>query len=397
MQRFIKAAFIPTMFFMLVACGSKKTELEKKKEQLETLIGQQSSLTSEIKKLEADLAKLDTTKKVEQAKLVATDTVKSGNFSHFIELQGKIDAENISYITPRGGGGQVVALYVKEGDFVRKGQLLMRLDDAIIKQNVAAAKQGMASTKNQLELAKNLYQRQKNLWDQHIGTEVQVLTAKTNVEVLENTIKTQQENLKTAEEQLSTATVVSNVSGIADMVSIHVGEMFTGSPLAGAIKIVNTASLKVVTDIPENYLSRVSKGTPVMISVPDLNKSYYSSISLISQSINPTSKGFAAEAKVPYDIALKPNLTAMIKIQDYNVPNAVTVPVNTLQTDEQGKFVLIAVREGGKLIARKRQVIVGELYGDKLEIKSGILAGDLIISEGYQNLYDSQVITNGKQ
>ena len=134
-----------------------------------------------------------------------------------------------------------------------------------------------------------------------------------------------------------------------------------------------------------------------MISVPDLNKSYYSSISLISQSINPTSKGFAAEAKVPYDIALKPNLTAMIKIQDYNVPNAVTVPVNTLQTDEQGKFVLIAVREGGKLIARKRQVIVGELYGDKLEIKSGILAGDLIISEGYQNLYDSQVITNGKQ
>ncbi len=323
---------------------------------------------------------------------MALDTLSSAGFTHYIELQGKVDASNISYVAPRGGGGQVAAVYVKEGEYVKKGQLLLKLDDAIIRQNVAAARQSVAAIKNQLELAKNCYERTKNLWDQHIGTEVQLLQAKTNVEVLENQLKTQQANIKVAEEQLATTNVVSNVSGVADEVNIHVGEFFTGAPTAG-IKIVNTSNLKVITDVPENYLGKVSKGTPVIISVPDLNKTYNSTISLISQSISSTSRGFIAEAKIPNDKALKPNLTALVKIQDYSVPNAITIPVNIIQTDEQGKFVLVAAREGQRLIARKRQVQVGELYGDRLEVKSGLQQGDIIITQGFQSLYDGQLIT----
>lgn len=106
-----------------------------------------------------------------------------------------------------------------------------------------------------------------------------------------------------------------------------------------------------------------------------------------------TSRGFIAEAKIPNDKNLKPNLTALVKIQDYTVPNAITVPVNTLQTDELGKFVLIAVKEGNKIIARKRQVQVGELYDDRLEVKSGLQTGDVIIAEGFQSLYDGQAVT----
>jgi RND family efflux transporter MFP subunit len=210
--------------------------------------------------------------------------------------------------------------------------------------------------------------------------------------VLENQIKTQQENIRVAEAQLATTNVLSNVSGVADEVNIHVGEMFTGSPTAG-IKIVNTSNLKVVTDVPENYLSRIKKGTPVLISVPDINKTYTSKISLISQSISATSRGFMAEAKVPEDKNLKPNLTASVRIQDYSTPNAITIPVNTLQTDEQGKFVLVAVREGNNMVARKRQIQVGELYGDRLEVKGGLQSGDVIVTEGFQSLYDGQIVT----
>jgi RND family efflux transporter MFP subunit len=399
MQSFIKVSLFTAIIMLMLSCGSTdkgnggSKELKEKQEQLEKLKKQQSDVADQIKKLEDEIAKLDTSKSnVEKAKLVVLDTVQLENFTHYIELQGKVDADNISYISPRGTGGQVKAVYVKEGQFVRKGQLLLKLDDAIIRQNVAAAKQGLAATKNQLELAKNLYQRTKNLWDQHIGTEVQLMQAKTNVEVLENQLKTQQENIKAAEEQLATTNVVSNVSGIADEVNIHVGELFTGAPQAG-IKIVNTSNLKVVTDVPENYLSRVAKGTPVLISVPDVNKTYNSVISLISQSISSTSRGFIAEAKIPRDKSLKPNLTATVKIQDYKVPNAITVPVNTLQTDEQGKYVLVAVKQGDKMVAKKRQVQVGELYGDRLEVKSGLQTGDVIIAEGFQSLYDGQVIT----
>ena len=395
MQSFIKVSLLSAFTLFLVSCGggNENKDLTQKKEKLEKLKKEQSETTAEIKKLELEITKLDSSDvKAEKAKLVVLDTVKIEKFTHYIDLQGRIDAENISYISPRGPGGQVKAVYVKEGQYVRKGQLLLKLDDVILRQNVAAATQGLAATRNQLELAKNLYQRTKNLWDQHIGTEVQLLQANTNVEVLENQLKTQQENVKAAQEQLNTTSVISNVSGVADEVNIHVGEMFSGSPVAG-IKIVNSNNLKVVTDIPENYLARVTKGTPVLISVPDINKNYKSVISLISQSISSSSRGFIAEAKIPDEKGLKPNLTAMIRIQDYTVPDAMTVPVNILQTDEDGKFILVASKEGNKTIARKRKVQVGELYGERLEVKDGLKTGDIIITDGFQNLYDGQTIT----
>lgn len=392
MHSFIKFSLLAITLF-IVSCGRNNNDITQKKEQLEKLKKDEAATTAEIKKLELEIGKLDTANaKADKAKLVVLDTVQTENFTHYIDLQGRVDAENISYISPRGPGGQVKAVYVKEGQYIKKGQLLLKLDDAIMRQNVVAARQGLAATKNQLELAKSVYERTKNLWDQHIGTEVQLLQAKTNVDVLENQLKTQQENIKAAEEQLSTTSVVSNVSGVADEVNIHVGELFTGAPTA-AIKIVNTSNLKVVTDIPENYLARVSKGTPVLISVPDINKTYNSTISLISQSISSTSRGFIAEAKIPNDKSLKPNLTAMVKIQDYKVPDAMTVPVNVLQTDEQGKFVLVAVKEGNSMVARKRKVQVGELYGERLEVKGGLKTGDVIITEGFQSLYDGQAIT----
>lgn len=394
MQSYIKPSLLLAIVIFAASCGSKMEDggLGKRKEQLAELKKKQADLTTAITKLEADIAKLDTTKKIENSKLVILDTVQLETFTHYIDLQGKVDAENISYISPRGMGGQVKAVFVKEGQLVRKGQVLLQLDDAVQKQSLAAAKQSMAATKNQLELAKSLYQRTRNLWEQQIGTEVQLLQAKTNVEVLENQVKTQMENVKTVQEQLNMTNVVSNVNGIADVVSIHVGEMFTGSPQMG-IKIVNNTNLKIVTNVPENYLSKVAKGTPVIVTVPDIGKTYTTTVSLIGQDINSASRGFIAEAKVPNDNVLKPNLTAMVRLQDYTVPNAVTIPVNIIQTDESGKFVLVATNEGGKRIARKRIITIGELYGDKLEVRGGLQSGDVIIVEGFQDLYDGQTIT----
>ena len=393
MQSYIKISLLSFMLLFAVSCGSKVDDggLQKKKEKLEAYKKEQAELLANITKLEADIAKLDTTKKPENSKLVILDTIELENFTHYIDLQGKVDAQNISYISPRGQGGQVRAVYVTQGQLVHKGQLLLKLDDAVQRQSLNTAKQSIAAIRNQLELAKSLYQRTKNLWDQQIGTEVQLIQARTNVEVLENQVKTQQENVKLVEEQLNMANVVSNVSGVADVVNIHVGEMFTGSPLMG-IKIVNNTNLKIVTNVPENYLAKVSKGTPVIVSVPDIGKTYNSTVSLIGQDINSASRGFIAEAKVPNDKALKPNLTAMVRIQDYMVPNAVTIPVNIIQTDDAGKFVLVDVKEGSKKIAKKRPVVIGELYGDKLEIKSGLQSGDVIITEGFQALYDGQTI-----
>jgi len=291
--------------------------------------------------------------------------------------------------------GQVKAVYVQQGQSVKKGQLLLKLDDAIARQQVVAARQQLEGIKTQLGFAKNLYQRQKNLWDQGIGTEVQLITAKTNVEGLENQLASAGEQVKVAVEQLNTTNVLSDVSGVADIVNIRVGETFQGMTAAGPqIKIVNTSNLKVVTNIPENYLTRLHKGSVVEINIPDANKKITSTISLISQSIDATSRGFIAEAKIPFDPALKPNQSAIIKILDYSANSAVVIPVNTVQSDETSKYVYLLTKlNNGKSVAKKQPVVIGEVYGNNVEIKAGLKAGDQLITEGYQNIYDGQVIS----
>lgn len=384
---------------LLSSCGNSakdsNAEINDKKAELEKLKSTKNKTDAEIKKLQDELAKIDTSSASSaKVKLVAVSPVASQDFKHYIDLQGHVDADNISYISPRMGPGQVKAVYVVQGQFVKKGQLLLKLDDAIIRQQVVAAKQQLEGIKTQLGFAKNIYQRQKNLWDQGIGTEVQLITAKTNVESLENQLKASGEQVKVAVEQLNTSNVYSDVNGIADIVSIRVGETFTGmSAMGPQIKIVNTSSLKVVTNIPENYLTRLHKGSVVEVTIPDANKKLTSSISLISQSVDATLRGFVAEAKIPSDAALKPNQSAIMRILDYSASNAIVIPVNTVQNDEAGKYVYVLEKlSNGKSVAKKKPVVIGEVYGDRVEIKGGLSAGEQLITEGYQSIYEGQLI-----
>lgn len=380
----------------LASCGAGSTEANsgaaaEQKAKLAELKKQKDGIDAEIAKLEAEIAKLDpASAKPDNAKLVALSAVAPETFTHYIDLQGKIESENISFVTPRGGGGQVKAVYIKRGDVVKKGQLILKLDDALQRQSVIAAEQGLETLKTQLSFAKTLYQKQKNLWEQNIGTEVQLITAKNNVETLENQLKSAEEQVKLSREQLAFTSVYSDVNGVAEDVNIRVGEIFAG---LGQIKIVNTSNLKVTTEVPENYIDRVNNGTRLKITLPDINKTVEAKISVSGKIINPISRSFFIEARMPNDKDFRPNQIAMVQIQDYTINNALTVPVNTLQNDEKGKYVMVAVKENGKMIAKKKIVIVGEFYGDKLEIKSGLQTGDMVITEGYQSLYDGQVIT----
>ncbi|MCW3089060.1 MAG: efflux transporter periplasmic adaptor subunit [Ferruginibacter sp.] len=381
----------------LTSCGNSKKEgdatLNDKKATLEKLKGEKNTIDAKISTLETEIAKLDTSAGAAQkTKLVAVQTLAPQDFSHYIELQGRVDAENVSFITPRGQPGQVKAIYVKQGDYVKKGQLLLKLDDAVVQQNVVAARQGLESIKTQLSYAKNIYQRQKNLWDQGIGTEVQLITAKNNVATLENQLNASQENVKTIQEQSNLSRVYSDVNGVADIVTVKLGETF-GTLGAGVIKIVNNNQLKVVSNIPENYLGSVKKGGSVIVQMPDVNKTFNVSVSFVGSSIDLINRGFVVEAKLPSDPSLKPNQIALMKIRDYTASNALAIPLNTLQNDEKGKFVMVANTENGKMHAHKRSVEIGSLSGDMVEVKSGLKAGDTLITEGYGSLYEGQLLT----
>lgn len=396
MRQYLVTAMAAAILFS--SCGSSKKEdnaaLTEKKAALEKLKADKEKLDGQIGNLEKEIAKLDTSAaNAPKTKLVAVQTLALTDFAHYIELQGKVDGENISYIAPRGGGGLVKAVLVKQGDQVKKGQLLLKLDDAIQKQQVTAARQQMEGVKTQLTLARSLYQRQNNLWAQGIGTEVQVITYKTNVTALEDQLALISEQVKLAQEQMNSANVYSDVSGVADIVNIRVGELFQGQTAAGPqIKIVNNTALKVVGNIPENYLGSVSKGTPMIIQMPDVNKTFNTTVSFVGASIDAINRGFVVESRLPYDPALKPNQIALMKVKDYAAANTIAIPLNTLQNDEKGKFVMVASTENGKLVARKRPVNIGLLNNDILEIKTGLKPGDVLIMEGYAGLYEGQLL-----
>ena len=388
------------VIMLLSSCGSSNTNngvaLGEKRAALEKLKTEKGNLDEQIKKMEGEISLMDpANSNAQKAKLISVQTLQLANFDHFIELQGKIDAENTSIITPRGAPGQVKAIFVQKGSYVKKGQLLLKLDDAIVRQNVAAALQGIESIKTQLAFAKNIYQRQKNLWDQNIGSEVQLITAKNNVATLENQLKATEENVKVIQEQLNTTNVVSDVDGVANEVNIRVGEIFQGMSALGMaqIKIVNNSLLKVVGNIPENYLANVSKGAPVETLVQDLNKTFSGKLTFVGASIDPLSRGFIVEAKLPSDPLIKPNQIALMKIKDYTAASAISIPISTLQNDETGQFVMLASTEAGKLVARKRSVIIGLINGEMLEVKSGLKAGDVLVTAGFQSLYEGQSLT----
>lgn len=405
MKKVTTVLFLITVsVFFLASCGAgakdKKGDIGDMKVKLEKLKKEKNELDADIRKLEDQIAKADPEAANLVQKLVTVDTLRIADFSHFIELQGKIDADGISYVAPSGQGGQVKAIYVKLGSNVRKGQLLIKLDDALAKQSVIAAQQQTGVLKARLKQAQTVYDRYENLWKQNIGAEIQVINAKADVDALNSQLRAAEAQVAMAQEQVNMSNVYAGIGGVIDQMNVKVGEFF--SPQSAAmpgtgIRIVNTSNLKIVTNVPDTYIGRVKKGEKVEVVVPDSDKPAFSTtISVVGASIDPTTRSFVTEAKLPSDPSLKPNQTATMKILDYESKATVSVPINVVQSDENSKYVYVMEKSGDKMVARKKTVITGEAYNGLMEIKSGLTGGELIITVGYQTVYDGQVVTTNR-
>jgi membrane fusion protein (multidrug efflux system) len=375
---------------LLAACGSgsvqKDDSLAGKKARLDSLKAQQEKLGKQITDLQAEIARIDTSAGVkEKAKLVAFTALEPTSFTHYIDLQGNVDAINYSNIAPQGNGGVVRQVFVKQGDHVSKGQMLLKLDDAVQRQQLTNAQQ-------QLAYAKDLYQRRKNLWDEKIGQEVDLINAKNQVDQAEIQVKINQE-------QLDWTNVYSDIPGTVDVLNIKNGEFFSSAvqSQAGAggsqLHVINTDNLKVVVQVPEIYQERVKVGTPVKIALPGLNnKEITGIVHTTSPVINTGNRAFQIEVYIS-GRDIRANQVAVVKLQDYTASNVLTIPINTLQTDEKGKYVMVAVKNKDQLVAHKKSITIGQTYADKVQVLSGLDSGDQLITDGFQGLYEGQPIT----
>ena len=135
------------------------------------MVNQIEGLRNELGLVTAALNRLDTSKK---RALVSVDTVKPSELKHRISLQSIVKTNQNMLLQPEFMGA-VSSISVREGQQVKKGQVLMRIDDGGLKQTIRLQKA-------QTDLAKTVFERQKRLWNEQIGSEIEYLQAKTNYE-----------------------------------------------------------------------------------------------------------------------------------------------------------------------------------------------------------------------
>jgi len=365
--------FAIVILLVVAACGPRD-----KRTQLANLERQRDRLNQQIEKLKAELDQDDGAIAGEgRTTYVTVRQVGFTLFKRYIRMQGTVESDN-NILIPAQTTGLVKKIHVEEGARVSKGTLLAELDGAILERNIA-------EVENSLGLARTIFERQERLWSKNIGSEIEYLRAKNNKENLEKKLETLHEQYKLTE-------ITSPISGTVDDVMIKEGEMAVAG--RGAIRIVQLSQLKITASLSENYISRVKRNDIVHVDVPVIGKEFDLTIDAVSQVIDPDNRTFDIEIKIPPQAKdLRPNMLAVVTINDYSNSRALVVPENIIQRTGTEKFVFVALEDNGQWIAQKRIIQAGENYGGETEIQEGLQEGDYIVTFGFQNLADNQRIT----
>ena len=386
MTQKIKFLTVVLSALLLVSCGNgnknevpvadliEEGDLGKLRERRDALNADQQALTSQIQSLDAAIQKLEP----DQGALITTHTINDTLFKHYIEIQGDVKTDQNVIVYPEYQG-TLTRVYVKEGQRVRKGQILGKIDDG-----------GLSSQLSQLEvqaqLAKTTFERQKRLWDQKIGSEIQYLQAKTNYESSENAVN----QLK---QQLAKTNVTAPFSGIVDEVITDQGTVV--APGQGLFRVVNLGDMFIEAQIPERYLTTVTEGKDVEIFFPVLGKTVTSIVKQTGNYINPDNRTFRIEVAVPKDADVKPNLNARLKINDYTAENAILIPLNVISEDANGEqyvYTVVPKEDGSGDIAIRKNIETGLTQGDIVEITSGLELNDALVIEGARTVQDNQKV-----
>ncbi|AIY12844.1 efflux RND transporter periplasmic adaptor subunit [Cellulophaga baltica] len=373
--------------FLLVACGGDKkksvedviatTNPEEIRTKRAELVGEQQTIHDKIKQLDEALTQYDTVKKVP---LITTITAKNEVFNHYLELQGNVTTKDLLVITPEYNG-ILTNIYVKEGQNVRKGQILGKIDDGGLSQQVA-------QLEIQAELAKTTFERQKRLWDQQIGSEIQYLQAK-------STYEAQSRAVAQLQQQIAKTVIRAPFSGTIDDVITEQGSVVAAgqSPI---MRIVNLDHMYIETDVPENYITNVSKGKSVEVEFPILGKTISTKIRQAGDFINPSNRTFKVEVGIPSkESGVKPNLTARLKINDYTNENAVLIPQSIISENADGEQYVYLVSDkkaNEEGVAKKIIIKTGKTQGDVIEVLEGLENGAEIIKEGARSVEDGQTV-----
>lgn len=372
--------------FLALGCGSNnegKTdeiiaskELDKIKEQRELIHKNYEVVSAELAKLDEAINELSGTKNMT---LVKTEVVKNESFTHYIEIIGNVDTKENILINPETNG-VLTQLNVKAGQKVNKGQVVAVIDDGGIASQ-------LEQTKTQLALSKTTFERQQNLWNQKIGSEIQYLQAKADYEARGKAVSQMQS-------MLEKTLVRAPFSGTIEDVTVERGQVVSvGSPL---MRIVNVNNMYVQAQVPETFLSKIKLNAPVEVNIKSLGKTFVGKIRQIDNFIKPNNRSFGIEIALSNkENLLRPNQTAVLKIEDYVNPTAMLVPNSAVVETSEKKYIAYVAGKPNKekeTTVTRKEVVIGTTTKDRIEVLEGLKEGEKIITEGVRSLKDNMTV-----
>ena len=340
-----------------------------------------------INKLKKELNQLNETlllkDQTQRYVLVESIELEKEIFNHFVSFQGSIETDKNVVIYPEIPG-LLKKIHVEEGQQVSEGTLLAEISDGgLIDQ--------LDQLKLQLKLAKTTYNRQKRLWNQKIGSEIQFLQAKTNYLSL-------QKSVSQMNDQVTKTKITAPFDGIIDHIIADSGSNLSPG-MTPILRVVNLDQMKVAAEIPEMHLPNIQKNTSAIVYIPVLGIQFNEVVASVGNFINPNNRSFRVEISINNENgALKPNMTAEIKVNDYKNPEAILVPIKDILENQNGKsyVYLLEVSDEAKDIYKvvKTFVKLGKASDNKIEIIEGLEAGDKIVEEGIRLIKDQQLVKN---
>lgn len=383
MKSIIKITFIS---LFLISCG--KDNLEKRVDKALDAKDQKAlvDLKKEIQTQQKQLKGLDSkiqehlaSKPFDQTNytLITAKRIKTDTFNHFFNLQGNVKTDQNILIYPEYSG-ELEKIFVQEGDRVNKGEVLAKIDDGGLRDQIR-------ELQTRVQLAKTTFERQKRLWNDSIGSEIQYLQAKTNFE-------STQSSLNSLQKQLTKTTIRAPFSGTIDNVITDEGQVVSPGGMA-IFRLVNLSQMYIETEVPENYLNQISIGTPVEIQLRAINHNFQAEINQMANFINPDNRKFRVKINIPQNIKnVKPNLIANVLINDYSNAKAIVVSENILQETADGSQVTFKIDLKNDSIGKAQRIFLetGKHFNGQVEVLNGIQIGDIIAQEGVRNLRDKE-------
>lgn len=376
----MKKTIVFALSILVASCSMKDAgSLEEKKAKLTEKEKELAELETEINTLKEEISELDTAGAKNNAIITKVEVaeLKKGQFNHFVELTGTVTSKQNIMISAEAGG-RVLSVPAKEGQKVSKDQVLVRLENEAVANQLSEAQAAY-------DLADATYKKRKNLWDQNIGSEIEYLQAKTNYESTRS-------RLAQVRTQYDNTIIKSPIRGSVDDIQVNEGEFVNmGMPV---VRVVDLENVEIEADLSEEYLTAVHKGDTVTVKIPALGISMRTPISFVSQVINPNNRSF--KVKVNLDNRkgiIKPNVLANIQIRDYKSEDALIVPSNIITKDLKGDFVFVVEKNGDATTAVKKYITKGRASGAETEILSGLEDGDKIITAGYNQVNNGEAVS----